>query len=57
MWKIDAYKGMLLSEIEEHVLMKNKLKWVNNEELEQYAFPVPHQKIFASLTRKAESCS
>jgi A/G-specific adenine glycosylase len=47
-WKIDAYKGMLSSEIEEKVLTEHNLKWVNKEELEQYAFPVPHQKIFAA---------
>ncbi len=48
-WKIDAYKGILSSEIEEQVLMKNQLKWVNKEELEQYAFPVPHQKIMKAF--------
>lgn len=45
-WKIDAYKGMLSLDIDEQVLTEHQLKWVNKEELEQYAFPVPHQKIF-----------
>lgn len=45
-WKLDAYKGMLSLEIDDRVLQKHNLKWVNEQELEQYAFPVPHQKIF-----------
>lgn len=45
-WKIDAYKGMLSTEIDEKTLIAHQLKWVNKEDLEQYAFPVPHQKIF-----------
>ena len=45
-WNIDAYKGMLTGELDEIILTKHNLKWANEEELEQYAFPVPHQKIF-----------
>jgi A/G-specific adenine glycosylase len=45
-WKIDAYKGVLSTEMEEKVLTKHHLKWVSKGELEQYAFPVPHQKIW-----------
>ena len=37
---------MLSGELDEIILTKHNLKWVNEEELEQYAFPVPHQKIF-----------
>lgn len=50
-WKVDAYKGRLSSEIEEKVLTEHNLKWVNKVELEQFAFPVPYQKIFAAYQK------
>ncbi|AZV41378.1 A/G-specific adenine glycosylase [Peribacillus asahii] len=47
-WRIDAYRGSLLKDIEESVMKEQNLKWVSKEELEQYAFPVSHQKIWKS---------
>lgn len=46
-WKIDAYKGKISGKVEEEILKENKLYWVDEVEIEQYAFPVSHQKIKA----------
>lgn len=47
-WKIDAYIGRVSSEIEERTLQEQNLLWTSMDNLERYAFPVSHQKIWAA---------
>ncbi|RFU68159.1 A/G-specific adenine glycosylase [Peribacillus saganii] len=51
-WNVDAYAGLIQTDIEDEVLASNRLKWVSAEELSEYAFPVSHQKIWKAWTKQ-----
>ncbi len=49
-WNITVYRGTLLTKGEE----TDDLRWVELKELEEYPFPVSHQKIISQLLRSSE---
>ncbi|MGE7663445.1 A/G-specific adenine glycosylase [Peribacillus sp. NPDC097197] len=44
-WKMDTYTGVLKEPIGDDTLGENQLKWVSKEAMEEFAFPVSHQKM------------
>ncbi|WP_050616672.1 A/G-specific adenine glycosylase [Bacillus testis] len=55
-WDITAYEGFMDEEISLSIMEKERLQWVNEEEMEELAFPVPYQKMFkAYKERKQDS--
>ncbi|WP_409305912.1 A/G-specific adenine glycosylase [Peribacillus sp. SCS-155] len=51
-WEIDAFSGGVLEEIDPVTLHDNQLRWVDQHELESYAFPVPYQKLYDAYHNK-----
>jgi A/G-specific adenine glycosylase len=47
-WKVDLFGGIVMDKISPDVLKENRLKWVDRKEIEELAFPVPFQKMYAS---------
>ncbi len=48
-WDIDAYAAVIKDVITDEVLEANRMKWVTEKDMEDMAFPVPHQKVFQSF--------
>ena len=44
-WEVEAYAGTV-GPIDPLYLTENRYRWADEEEMEQYAFPVPYQKIW-----------
>lgn len=51
-WKLNAYQGILSTDIDEKVLAGHHLKWIDEAEVAEYAFSVSHQKIWAAYLKK-----
>ncbi|RFU62995.1 A/G-specific adenine glycosylase [Peribacillus glennii] len=49
-WNVDTFAGKLDESIDQQVLDKHHLKWVSQQEIQDYAFSVSHQKMFAAYT-------
>lgn len=47
-WNVDTFTGKLAELIDNEVMNSHNLKWVSEKEMEDYAFPVSHQKMFAA---------
>ncbi|MDQ0220857.1 A/G-specific adenine glycosylase [Peribacillus cavernae] len=47
-WNVDTFSGKLAPLIDKDVMESSKLRWVSEKEMEDYAFPVSHQKMFAA---------
>lgn len=45
-WSIDAYEAIILDELSDEVIERERLRWVTEKEMKQIAFPVPYQKMF-----------
>ncbi|RFU69402.1 A/G-specific adenine glycosylase [Bacillus sp. V59.32b] len=54
-WDVDTFSGKLEAVISEDVMSRNKLKWVGIKEMQAYAFPVSHQKMFAAYKSMKET--
>lgn len=51
-WKVDTYTGMIKEAISEETLKEHQLKWVSEAEMEEFAFPVSHQKMKKAYKEK-----
>lgn len=51
-WKVDTYTGTVKEKISEATLIENQLKWVSKTEMEEFAFPVSHQKMMKAYNDK-----
>ena len=51
-WNVDTFSGVIPTEIDQNIMDKHQFKWVSEMDLEQYAFPVPHQKMMAAFREK-----
>ncbi|PLT33011.1 A/G-specific adenine glycosylase [Bacillus sp. V5-8f] len=47
-WNVDTFAGTLEEPIDQLLMEKHNLRWVSKKEIEDYAFPVSHQKMFAA---------
>ena len=52
-WEVEAYAGTV-GPIDPLYLAENRYLWVNEAEMEQYAFPVPYQKIWKAYKEKMD---
>ncbi|MGG3774011.1 A/G-specific adenine glycosylase [Heyndrickxia faecalis] len=50
-WDIRVYRGKIINQVQE----TNELKCVPPDEIEMFAFPVPHQKIWKAFREQAKS--
>ncbi|WP_163100641.1 A/G-specific adenine glycosylase [Peribacillus alkalitolerans] len=48
LWKADIYSGIVVDNINNEVLKEKRLKWVDQKEIEELAFPVPFQKMYSA---------
>ncbi|MBA9028217.1 A/G-specific adenine glycosylase [Peribacillus huizhouensis] len=51
-WNVDTFTGVISTEMDEDLMIKHQFKWVSEIDIEQYAFPVPHQKMMAAYKEK-----
>jgi A/G-specific adenine glycosylase len=53
-WDVDTFSGKLETLMDEAVMAANNVKWVSEREMEEYAFPVSHQKMFKAYKSRLE---
>lgn len=54
-WNLSAYAGKVVKDIPFEEMEKHRLRWVTEEEMEELAFPVPYQKMYAAYKEHQEN--